>query len=152
MADELDYVPLPDRVKELVRKQWAASIKDASGKAIACEVTRCAGAGPAPPRRGLYRGACGRYTARHRRAKAAKIRVPTLRHGPPARRAGAPRPWADALFSALAHGAAWLTLALLAGIIVSLVIGAAPAIREYGLGVPLDRASGTRCRTATAAW
>ena len=33
----------------------------------------------------------------------------------------------------LAHGAAWLTLALLAGIIVSLVIGAAPAIREYGL-------------------
>ena len=43
-------------------------------------------------------------------------------------------PWADAVFSALAHGAAWLTLALLAGIIVSLVIGAAPAIREFGLG------------------
>jgi phosphate transport system permease protein len=42
-------------------------------------------------------------------------------------------PWADALFSALAHGAAWLTLALLFGIIVSLVIGAAPAIRAYGL-------------------
>jgi phosphate transport system permease protein len=33
----------------------------------------------------------------------------------------------------LAHGAAWLTLALLAGIIISLVIGAAPAIKEYGL-------------------
>ncbi len=43
-------------------------------------------------------------------------------------------PWADVLFSALAHGAAWLTLALLAGIIGSLVVGAAPAIREYGLG------------------
>jgi phosphate transport system permease protein len=43
-------------------------------------------------------------------------------------------PWADALFAALAHGAAWLTLALLAGILVSLVIGAAPAIREFGLG------------------
>ena len=42
-------------------------------------------------------------------------------------------PWADALFSALAHGAAWLTLALLAAILVSLVIGAAPAIRAYGL-------------------
>ena len=42
-------------------------------------------------------------------------------------------PWADVLFSALAHGAAWLTLALLAGILVSLVIGAAPAIRAYGL-------------------
>ncbi len=30
MADDLEYVPLPDAVKELVRKQWAASIKDAS--------------------------------------------------------------------------------------------------------------------------
>lgn len=50
---------------------------------------------------------------------------------PPARRRSLP--WADTLFSALAHGAALLTLALLAGIIVSLVIGAAPAIREYGL-------------------
>ena len=50
---------------------------------------------------------------------------------PPAPRRAAP--WADTLFSALAHAAAWLTLALLAGIIVSLVIGAAPAIKEYGL-------------------
>jgi phosphate transport system permease protein len=49
---------------------------------------------------------------------------------PVARRAS---PWADVVFSALAHGAAWLTLALLAGILVSLVIGAAPAIRAYGL-------------------
>ena len=31
-------------------------------------------------------------------------------------------PWADVVFSALAHGAAWLTLALLAGILISLVI------------------------------
>ena len=42
-------------------------------------------------------------------------------------------PWADMLFSVLAHGAALLTLALLAGIIVSLVIGAGPAIQQYGL-------------------
>ncbi|MBC7726452.1 MAG: phosphate ABC transporter permease subunit PstC, partial [Microbacteriaceae bacterium] len=42
-------------------------------------------------------------------------------------------PWADALFSLLAHGAAWLTLALLAGIIVSLFINAAPAIQQFGL-------------------
>jgi phosphate transport system substrate-binding protein len=35
MADELDYVPLPDSVKALVRKQWADQIKDTSGKAIA---------------------------------------------------------------------------------------------------------------------
>ena len=43
-------------------------------------------------------------------------------------------PWADRLFAGLALAAAWLTLALLAGIIGSLVVGAAPAIREYGLG------------------
>jgi phosphate transport system permease protein len=42
-------------------------------------------------------------------------------------------PWADRLFSLLAHAAAVLTLALLAGIIVSLVIGAWPSIAEYGL-------------------
>jgi len=50
---------------------------------------------------------------------------------PPARQRRAP--WADALFSVVAHAAAWLTLALLAGIILSLVVGAWPAIQEYGL-------------------
>lgn len=53
--------------------------------------------------------------------------------------AGSPPParkfsrWPDLIFAGLATGAAWLTLALLAGIILSLVIGAAPAIKEYGL-------------------
>jgi phosphate transport system permease protein len=51
--------------------------------------------------------------------------------GPPPRRRTLP--WADALFAIAARAAALLTLALLFGIIVSLVIGAAPAIREYGL-------------------
>jgi phosphate transport system permease protein len=51
---------------------------------------------------------------------------------PPATRRVAP--WADTVFSVLAHGAAILTLLLLAGIIISLLIGAMPAIREYGLG------------------
>jgi len=51
---------------------------------------------------------------------------------PPQRRRVAP--WADRVFSILAHGAAWLTLLLLVGILVSLVIGAAPAIQKYGLG------------------
>jgi phosphate transport system permease protein len=51
-------------------------------------------------------------------------RPPAIRHA---------SPWADRLFSLLAHSAAILTLLLLAGIIVSLVIGAAPAIKEYGL-------------------
>jgi phosphate transport system permease protein len=51
--------------------------------------------------------------------------------GEPARQRRAP--WGDAVFSLAAHAAAWLTLALLAGIIGSLVVGAWPAIHEYGL-------------------
>jgi phosphate transport system substrate-binding protein len=34
-AEELDYVPLPASVKDLVRKLWSDSIKDAGGKAVA---------------------------------------------------------------------------------------------------------------------
>jgi phosphate transport system substrate-binding protein len=34
MADDLDYVPLPANVKDLIHKEWA-SIKDASGKTVA---------------------------------------------------------------------------------------------------------------------
>jgi phosphate transport system permease protein len=62
--------------------------------------------------------------------------LPLARVGPqgPAPAARRSSPWPDRLFAALAHGAAWLTLALLAGIIVALVIGAAPAIREFGPG------------------
>jgi phosphate transport system permease protein len=41
-------------------------------------------------------------------------------------------PWADALFGGLAKGAAWVTLALLAGILLSLIWGAWPAISKYG--------------------
>ena len=50
---------------------------------------------------------------------------------PPERRHNAP--WGDAVFSVLAHSAAWLTLAILAGIIGSLVIGAMPAMRQFGI-------------------
>jgi phosphate transport system permease protein len=42
-------------------------------------------------------------------------------------------PWGDVAFALAAHAAAWLTLALLAGIIASLVVGAWPAIHAYGL-------------------
>lgn len=49
---------------------------------------------------------------------------------PAAKRSSA---WADKLFSLLAHAAALITLGLLAAIIASLVMGALPAIREYGL-------------------
>ncbi|MBL8276067.1 MAG: phosphate ABC transporter permease subunit PstC [Pelomonas sp.] len=51
---------------------------------------------------------------------------------PPPRRRVAP--WADALFAALSQGAAWLTLALMVGIIGSLIIGASPALEAFGLG------------------
>ena len=50
---------------------------------------------------------------------------------PPARSVNAP--WADALFAFLARGAAILTLAILVGILISLLIGAWPAIETYGL-------------------
>ena len=59
-----------------------------------------------------------------------------MQRSDPMSRPPAPRrlaPWADTVFSVLAHAAALLTLALLAGIIGSLMIGAAPAIQEYGL-------------------
>jgi phosphate transport system substrate-binding protein len=34
MADELDYVPMPDSVVKLIQAVWKAQIKDASGKAL----------------------------------------------------------------------------------------------------------------------
>ena len=56
----------------------------------------------------------------------------TPQGGPSQRRRVAP--WADRVFAALTHGAAWITLALLVGILASLVAGAAPAIEKFGLG------------------
>ena len=58
--------------------------------------------------------------------------IATPRPKPPERRRVSP--WADSLFALLAHGAAWLTLLLLVAIIGSLLVGAAPAIKEFGLG------------------
>ena len=34
MAEELDYVPLPHAVVALIKKSWAADIKDADGKPL----------------------------------------------------------------------------------------------------------------------
>jgi len=50
---------------------------------------------------------------------------------PPQRRISAP--WADAVFANLARLAALLTLSLLVGIMISLFIGAWPAIEKYGI-------------------
>lgn len=55
----------------------------------------------------------------------------SMKPPPPRRRVA---PWADALFAALSQGAAWLTLALMVGIIGSLIIGASPALEAFGLG------------------
>jgi len=35
LAEELDYVPMPDNVKGMVHKLWASSLKDGSGSALA---------------------------------------------------------------------------------------------------------------------
>jgi len=43
-------------------------------------------------------------------------------------------PWGDWVFALAAKGAAILTLAVLVGVMVSLVIGAWPAIEQFGLG------------------
>ncbi|WP_409520541.1 phosphate ABC transporter permease subunit PstC [Melaminivora sp.] len=65
--------------------------------------------------------------------------TPALRTDAPPRTAAPPpglrrRPaWPDRLFAAAARGAALLTLALLAGILASLVLGAWPSIQAHGL-------------------
>ena len=53
---------------------------------------------------------------------------------PPSRKPWLSNSVADSLFATLARGAAILTLALLLAIMASLVVGAWPAIREYGIG------------------
>jgi phosphate transport system substrate-binding protein len=37
MAADLDYVPMPDSVKALVRTLWAEHIKNAAGKTVAAQ-------------------------------------------------------------------------------------------------------------------
>ena len=34
MAEELDYVPMPDKVVTQIKKTWATEIKDAGGKPV----------------------------------------------------------------------------------------------------------------------
>ena len=34
LAEELDYVPMPESVSKLVESAWKTDIKDASGKAV----------------------------------------------------------------------------------------------------------------------
>jgi len=34
MAEDLDYVPMPDKVVDAIQKVWATEVKDASGKPV----------------------------------------------------------------------------------------------------------------------
>ena len=34
MAEELDYVPLPDAVVKMIADEWRAQVKDVGGKAL----------------------------------------------------------------------------------------------------------------------
>ena len=34
MAEDLDYVPMPDKVVTAIQKEWAAKVKDAGGKPL----------------------------------------------------------------------------------------------------------------------
>jgi phosphate transport system substrate-binding protein len=34
MAEDLDYVPMPDKVVKDIEKMWSAEIKDAGGKPL----------------------------------------------------------------------------------------------------------------------
>ncbi len=141
MAEDLDYVPLPDSVEALIRQQWA-KITDAAGKPVCLQV-----------RRGSRRGSVG-----------SRLREPCRATGQPAPASGKGTPMdatlvpvnddpriaghADARAAArppgghdwrswssrwLTRTAAALTLLLLFGIIVSLFIGAWPSIRDFGL-------------------
>ena len=145
MADDLDYVPLPDAVKELVHKSGPISIKDASGK-----TDRTALSGRRRGRLGVRTTTWPLHFPPPRSTNPRRWSAPSRRAGRPPR--AAPSPWADALFSPLAHGAAWLTLALLAGIIVSLIDRRGAGDQAVRPRLPLVDASGIRSRTTTAAW
>ena len=34
MAEELDYIPMPENVVALIKKEWATDIKDAGGNPL----------------------------------------------------------------------------------------------------------------------
>ena len=40
MAEELDYVPMPDKVVADIEKTWAADIKDSGGKPLFTQLNR----------------------------------------------------------------------------------------------------------------
>ena len=51
MAEDLDYVPMPDNVVTAIQKVWAAEIKDAAGKPLFTRRIDRRTAGKAPRRR-----------------------------------------------------------------------------------------------------
>ena len=65
MAEDLDYVPMPDKVVSAIKKTWATQIKDADGKPLSPQCRTDVGIGkgadsapsPYPPAK---KPACGR--------------------------------------------------------------------------------------------
>jgi hypothetical protein len=135
MAADLEYVALPDAVKALVTQAMGRDQgRRRQGDFRTSNPHRARSLAEPSQARAVARpfwSRRGRYTCPHRHTIRTRWNGPTRWGGRPARRRAAP--WADTLFSLLAHSAAILTLLMLAGIIVSLIVGASPAIREYGL-------------------
>ena len=157
MAAELDYVPLPDSREgadpQAVGRQHQGRGRQGDRAASESQPASASAEAGARGSSRRYRRIAGAIVAATRPATPyddpQTHATNRARRTPPRRAPSAP--WADALFSVLAHVAAWLTLALLAGIIVSLVVGAAPAIQRVRPRLPVDAASGIRCRTSSAA-
>ena len=143
-AADLDYVPLPDALKAQIRKAWDSSHQGRRRQGRRLEVSKSPEEA-SPPRRPPTAG--GVLTSPEASLAATLPAEPALSNAKDSGRSAAERrhnaPWGDALFSVLAHSAAWLTLAILAGIIGSLVIGAMPAMREFGLVLPVAQRVGS---------
>ena len=150
MAEELDYVPMPAKVVTLIEKMWAADIKDGSGKPLLFDdqlISRRRGAcsPPSPLRRSLTR----------HQSKNSRIRMSA-----PGGEAMVDATWQEtdlvaqdvterarvlnklrlviSSFTSLPRSAAIFVLVVLGGVIVSLFIGAMPALNEFGFGFLMD--------------
>ena len=121
-ADDLDYVPMPDTVKERIQKPGATSRTRRASRSPGSKHGRR----PRRGRRAAFANEILSSTLPATPVIRADELAPDARRPPAARRAS---PCADDMFSALAQGAALLTLAMLIGILLSLFVGAWPAIK-----------------------
>ncbi len=136
-ATDLDYVPLPESVENVIRQQWAR-IRDAAGSR--CSVRKSPRSGSsAPAASGGRAFVRPRFPPRCRMTPmAATVQAASLPEDTAMPAPQAPRPrvygrTADIAFGIATRSAAILTLLLLVGIIASLFIEAWPSIRHNGV-------------------